>query len=100
MSNKCKKGILSKTFIQEVLIHKTIAKCFTSQISAKKGIILSKILIQEALMIKVLKMPNARIHMHFSWLTLKSMVRRFFFLSMLIIFSSKKNNLGSSITLL
>ena len=51
MSNKCKKGILSKTFIQEVLIRKTIAKCFTSQISAKKGIILSKILIQEALMI-------------------------------------------------
>lgn len=30
-------------------------------------------------MIKVLKMPNARIHMHFSWLTLKSMVRRFSF---------------------
>ena len=50
-------------------------------------------------MIKVLKMPNARIHMHFSWLTLKSMVR-WGFLSMLIIFSSKRNNLGSSITLL
>lgn len=37
-------------------------------------------------MIKVLKMPNARIHMHFSWLTLKSMVRWGFFIDAHYIF--------------